>query len=116
MNDTAAPYVQLIKAQGYRVFMRPGCDTYCLYTDDVRIGYAQWNRYRLGVSSVHKPSRQVGTGFHVADTITPETIREALHCFAPSWAYQCDRQQVKKYSDFNEYLRESKFNSELTEV
>jgi hypothetical protein len=100
------------------VFQRPGYlgSTYCLYTDGVRIGYAQWSRIAVGVSTIHKPNQRTGTGFWYADVLTEETLKGALNCIAPDWAYATDRASVKKYRDFNEYLSESKFNRKLVEV
>lgn len=110
-------YIQLIKSAGYRVFVRPGRSpvTYCFYTDGKRIGYAQWGN-REHVSTVHKPCRECGTGFHYADQINPETIKGALFAYAPDWAYSRERNAVRKYRDWDEYVNASKFNGELTEV
>lgn len=52
----------------------------------------------------------------MADTITPETIRTAMHTIAPGWATAKDRESVRKYKDWNEYYNENSFNRELFEV
>lgn len=110
-------YIQLIKSAGYRVFIRPsrGPITYCFYTDGKHIGYAQWETFRQHVSSVHKPCRECGTGFQIADKINPETLRKALLCVAPYWHYG-DFKYVVKYHDWDAYHNASKWNSELVEV
>jgi hypothetical protein len=112
-------YIQLIKDAGFRVFVRPHCQapiTYCFYTDGTKIGYAQWSGCRAQVSTVHVPCRKCGTGFVYADEITVETVKGALNCHAPHWASDWDRAAVKKYRDFDAYLKASKFNSGLVEV
>lgn len=108
--------LEIIKAAGYRVFMRPGADTYCYYTDGTLIGYAQWGRNDVRVTSVHVPNRNCGTGFAISDTINAATLRAAMTCTAPHWATGSDRASVKKYRDFDAFLKSSKFNSELLEV
>ena len=118
MKDSSAHYVSVIKASGYRVFMRkPQTDEYCFYTDGTRIGYAQWSNARgPHVSSVHIPSRIAGTGFHVADKITPESLRGAITCHAPYWATAAERTIVRKYPSWEAFHAEDGFKSSLTEV
>ena len=109
--------IELIISMGLRVFARDTKNqTYCFFTDGVHIGYAQWSDYRTSASTVHKPSKAVGTGFKVADEITPESLIAALNTIAPHWASDSDRASVRKYRDINEYLQASKWNSELLEV
>lgn len=111
-----AYFINTIKAQGYRVFVRDDNPTYCFFTDGTRIGYAQWGGYRQSVSSVHMPNKTTGTGFGVADEITPTTLAAALNRPYPHWASAADRASVKKYADMDAYLKASKWNSELIEV
>jgi hypothetical protein len=109
--------VAFIKACGYRVFMRSPSDEHCFYTDadGKRIGYAQWSGYRTSVSSVHKANRTTGTGFQIAESITKDSLRDAIACHCPGWSYR-DASTVKKYRDWDEYRAESRFNSELQEA
>lgn len=107
-----SPEVELIQSCGYRVFMRKPTDEYCFFTDGTRIGYAQWSGYRTSVSSVHVGSRENGTGFGVADSITPESIKAAAEMVMPNWATG----SVRKYRSWDEYIAESDWNAGLTEV
>jgi len=104
--------VALIQSCGYRVFMRNPTDENCFYTDGEKIGYAQWGRCRPCVTSVHKPNRTTGTGFGIAEDITPESLKDALHCHAPSWASGT----VKKYRNWEAFHKESNWNASLKEV
>lgn len=114
--QTANVFIDLIKSAGYRVFVRSDDPTYCYYTDGIKIGYAQWSNHRYCVTSVHKANHCTGTGFAVANEITQESIKAAINCFAPGWAYQRDIESVKKYTDFNAFIKSSAFNAELIEV
>jgi hypothetical protein len=109
-------FIELIKAQGYRVFIRGEKPTYCFFTDGTRIGYAQWEAYRQSVSSVHMANKLTGTGFGVADEITPASLKEALNMSYPHWATDPCRASVKKYADMDAYLKATKWNSELIEI
>lgn len=94
-----------IKAQGYRVFYNPDQGdnvTYCFYTDGERIAYAQWPGYETSVSTVHMPNLSNGTGFRIADTITPGTLREALYCVSPAWHRG---KRVAKYRSWEDFAR-----------
>jgi hypothetical protein len=117
MTDLSQEYIDIIKTAGYRVFVRNVTDpTYCFYTDGERIAYAQWARFKSGVSSVHKPCQSAGTGFAVADTISNEALKCALHCFVPAWAYGVKYTEVKKYANMTAFLNASDWNSKLVEV
>ena len=110
-------YVEFIKAQGYRVFVRDVVNpTYCFYTDGERIAYAQWNNYSTCVSSVHKPCKSAGTGFNVADKIDADTLAKGLHCFIPGWAYGSVHSDIVKYKSMDAYLASSKWNGGLIEI
>lgn len=100
-----AEYIALIKSCGYRVFAPVG-DTasYVYYTDGRRIGYAQWSGLVNSVSTVHIPNKQTGTGFRVAEEITPETLAEGF-ALAPHWAYGRDVATVKKFKDWAAFAK-----------
>ena len=112
--------IELIKACGYRVFIRPNkyghAPEYCFYTDGTRIAYAQWSRGESHISTAHMPNTQTGTGYIFANQIKAETLAYALGCHSPSWASGSDRASVKKWKDWNTFHQSSAFNSELTEV
>lgn len=118
-NQHTAEMIAFIKSCGYRVFIRPSTrnveNEYCFYTDGTRIGYAQWRDYRPSVvGSVHKPSRENGTGYQVSEKINRETLDYAINLVKPGW----DRSKVPvvKYANWEEYHSANKFNSELIEV
>lgn len=104
--------VKFIRACGYRVFMRSPSDKYCHFTDGKRIAYAQWSDYRTSVTSVHVPTRENGSGFGIAESITAETLSSALNCFIPHWASGA----VTKYKDWDAFHNASEWNRQLKEV
>ncbi len=109
--------IQTMHEMDLRVFVRDTENpTYCFFTDGEHIGYAQWSTSRSSVSTVHKPNKSTGTGFTVADEITRETLLAAMQTIAPHWVSAADRASVRKYRDIDDYLKSSKWNSELTEV
>lgn len=116
MSTRTNEMVALIKGCGYRVFMRDPASEYCHYTDGERIAYAQWSGLRDHVSTVHKPSQQVGTGFQIADEITPETLQQALITLAPHWASGSDRSNVRKYASWDAFHNADSWNAKLVEV
>ena len=118
MKDTTALYISIIKAAGYRVFMRdPQRDEYCLYTDGARIGYAQWSDISVPyVGSVHVPNVQTGSGYRVADGITPESLEAAISLHAPDWASPRDRGSVRKYPNWEAFHSSNDWNAKLVEV
>jgi len=113
-------YIEMMKANGWKVFKREAFlgrpSEYCYCTDGTRIAYVQWSDWRPQVSTVHYANKQTGTGFQFADTITPETIRQAMNCIAPSWASAKDRASVLKYKNWEEFHKSNSFNAKLTEV
>lgn len=118
-NHHTAEMIAFIKSCGYRVFIRPSTrnveNEYCFYTDGTRIGYAQWRTYRSdNVGSVHKPSRENGTGYHVSEKITRETLDYAINLVKPGW--DRGRAAVVKYANWEAFHNANQFNSELIEV
>lgn len=108
-------YIELIKSLGFSVYMRDLKDSYCYYTDGVSIGYAQWSRLAVSVSSVHKPNRTSGTGFRVEDDITAQGLRAALTLHTPHWAVH-DQSSVKKYKNWDEFQNANTWNSGFFQV
>lgn len=109
--------IQTMHDMGLRVFVRDTENpTYCFFTDGKNIGYAQWSGIRESISTVHKPNKSTGTGFIVACEITQETLLTAMQTIAPHWVSAADRASVRKYRDIDDYLRDSKWNSEFKEV
>lgn len=88
--------IEMLKAKGYRVFMRRPTDTYCYFTtqDGKKIGYLQTNPPRA--CSVHRPNTKTGTGF-MADSVD-----EAINMHCPSWARH-HHQDVVKWRDIEHF-------------
>lgn len=111
------PCFSAMQSEEWQVYMRPGSTTYCYVTDGINIAYVQWGSMcTQGVSTVHKPDSNVGTGFKLAEQITLDSVRAAMHCVAPSWASKKERESVRKYRDWNEFQRAGSFNGELVRV
>ena len=108
-------FIEMMKAQGFRVFKRAEGE-YCYCTDGTSICYVQWSDGRPSVSTVHVPNKQTGTGFQFADTITPQTIREAMNSIAPFWASNGERSSVRKYKNWEDFHKSNTFNAQLEEV
>lgn len=101
MTPEAKQLIDLLKAKGYRVFAPERPTTYVWFTepDGKRIGYAQMNRLTgLEYSTVHKPHRQVGTGYCAQDD-------KAALSLAPHWAHAHDVAHIQKYADIDEFRK-----------
>ena len=111
--------IAAINAAGFDVYMRKPSDTYALFTDGMRIGYIQHERFRgYSLSTVHKPNRETGTGFKAVEglsesDLTAEKLEKAF-AHAPSWAPPKQHESVKKYKDMTEYLTKDSFNAGYT--
>ena len=91
--------IDQLKERGFKVYGPSPLTTYAWFTpDDVRIGYVQHNREGTSYTTVHRPSRQVGTGFKA------ESAEQALE-FAPTWAHARDRAAVVKYKDMETLIK-----------
>lgn len=106
-------FAELLLKNGYKVYAVPPDDrsssrTWLYFEKDGRIAYAQAD-YAASVhlSSVHKPSREHGTGFRMTElSIIPtlEDAEAALNCVAPTWCNRIKR-TIQKYSSFAEYQK-----------
>jgi hypothetical protein len=115
METLAIEIVNILKANGLQVYMRNLTSTYCYCTDGTHIAYVEWGN-RDAVSTVHKPNKQIGTGFHMFDEITPASVRSAMQTVAPGWAKDSDRKSVIKYKSWDDFHKSSKWNAELFQV
>ena len=112
------PYMEQIKALGYRVFVNKDelKQTYCFIADEQgRIGYCQLGDFGYGCrfSTKHKGTKDFGGGFSIHDWDEPvyeikrHHIEEALQ-LAPNWAIQrygmAKLQKVIKKWTLEEYL------------
>ena len=91
--------LQQIKAMGFECWGYSGSKTWCYVVAPEGVAYVQWGDGQR-VCTVHKPSKQVGTGFAMAEVITRETIMQALTTIAPHWASANDRAAVRKWRDW----------------
>jgi len=98
----------------------PEKDTWFYYTDGTNVGYAEFSRRdSASLSSVHKPSRRVGTGFKITgrwEHIDENLMRIAMTMHAPGWASDSDRRAVVKWRDWNEFKNSSPWNAGHEEV
>lgn len=67
--------------------------------------------YYWTFGTVHKPCKEVGTGYQILKDIPTEglTLENALSslCFAPAWAASSDLKAIVKYKSVEEYLNSS---------
>lgn len=89
--------IDALKSKGFQVFGPEKLTTYVWFTDGVRIGYAQCDRFEgVKYSTVHKANKQTGTGFKAQD------IKASMENY-PHWASRSDVKSVVKYRDFGEF-------------
>lgn len=108
--------IDLAKNAGLKVYMRKPTDKYAYITNGIGIAYVQWGDYHAGVTTVHIPNQQTGTGFQFSDRITLESIQEAMNTKYPSWATGRDRESVRKYKNWEAFHRADDWNKEMVEV
>ncbi|MBT2621243.1 hypothetical protein [Chryseobacterium sp. ISL-6] len=84
---------------------------YAYFSDGDNIAYLQQeNKYRdISISSVHKPSKEVGTGFRISDDYSLEVAKEALLTVCPHWAIN-SRNHVIKYKNLKEFMESGSHN------
>lgn len=109
-------YANLLLNNGFDLLIpnNPETSTYFHFSKDNKIGYCQlaYNNWGISFSSVHKPCRECGTGFGFDDSYTgveSPTIEDAEKTFiiAPNWAKPTDRKAVRKWNDFDDYIKNS---------
>jgi hypothetical protein len=121
-DETFNEFANLLINNGFDILIPEKPDTwnYLTFTKYNKIGYCQLSRYKSGVSfsTVHKPCREVGTGYGLDESSTgvEPTIENALKAFvfAPNWAKGNDLKAVVKYKDFQEYLDNSYTSKDRT--
>lgn len=116
MNGTV---IAKVKAMGFAVYMRNPGDTWLYFTDGVRLGYLQEERYGgFSLSTVHKPNHTTGTGYNVERDAPDFDKAMLLRCFqhAPSWAHGSDPATVVKFASVAQWLASSAFTCEYKEV
>lgn len=107
---------------GYKVFaptegLRDKVE-YVYFTDGTRIGYCEYNQLEgFCFSTVHKPSRQNGTGGSVVRGLDyyegiADYIPQSM-AYVPSW-WNCG--QVEKYRDFEQFNKNRHSQKPLIEI
>jgi hypothetical protein len=99
-------FIKVLKQGGFRVFAPAKLTTYCHIVKDDKIGYVEYSNGGFKFSTVHKPCRQCGTGFSMHREVYSPTLDMANDtlAFAPYWASSTDRQAIKKYKNWEEYV------------
>lgn len=103
--DERSRLIALAHKLGCVVYQRdPNEDTWFYYTDGTSIGYVQFPRREASkMHSVHKPSKQAGTGFDAGAPATAEDMRRAMAMHTPGWATTSERSQVVKWEDWDDF-------------
>lgn len=108
-RNLTAETLDAIQAAGFDVYQaaEPRWQSYAYFTDGIRIGYIQTGDFGgLRLSTVHIPNRTTGTGFALDDCTSLERAElEKAFIFAPSWAYNTDRESVRKWADIAAFLK-----------
>jgi hypothetical protein len=110
-TESLTNFANLLKSSGFDVIVDRWSHsteplTYFHFHKDGKIGYTQEDRFKgFSFSTVHRPCREVGTGFGIEDNAEP-TIDNALKAFtfAPHWAKKSDLPHIKKYASLAEFL------------
>jgi len=113
-DDTLVDFMRELLGAGFQIFVYDGQAskkvTYFKIVKDNQIGYVQKGHFGgFDFSTVHKPNRDTGTGFSMAQEVSDPTIEMAEKCFslAPYWATTSQRESVIKYKNWDEYTSKS---------
>ena len=117
--------VEVVKSFGYRCFFPrfytlQKHPTYCFITDGTNIGYMQANELGYGIcfSTIHKPSRENGTGCGVANNVLLKDVTKELveRTFGtPRWV----KNKPIKYASWEDFTKNSltgKISEEIVEL
>ncbi len=99
-------FSQELKTNGFDVYLPEGINpTYCKFVKDNNIGYVENTDNGFNFSTVHEPNCSCGTGYSIHREVFDPTVKMALACFVnrPHWA--SNRDKVKKYSSWENYLK-----------
>ena len=110
-NPILKNYIKELLQNNFRVYRNAGEEKVkWIYVEkNNNIGYVQEDDFMgcLHFSTVHKPSREAGTGFRTNDEpVCKPTVKDAEKTFIlkPHWAYQ-DISLIKKYKSFDDYTK-----------
>jgi hypothetical protein len=84
---------------------------YAHFYDGYHIGYLQQeSSFReISISTVHKPSKEAGTGFRMSEEFSLKEAQKALLTVCPEWAIN-NRNHIIKYKNLKDFM-ESKTNN-----
>jgi hypothetical protein len=109
-----------VSEAGFIAYLRDPKDTWLYFTtqDGKHIGYLQADRSGyVTISTVHVPCSAIGTGFRCdpIPSLSKENLQKAF-AIAPLWANSQDRSRVRKWKDWQAYVKSSPFNKEYKRV
>lgn len=108
IHTTLQPVVHIAKEKGYRVFTFESeyfpQVRQIFITDGKRIGTCQVECGDVVFSTIHKPTRGIGSGFRCCDFSSLEEGIEESMSFAPRWVSHRDISKICKYDSENEYM------------
>jgi hypothetical protein len=109
MNELIAK----LNGLGIKTYQRTPKDTWLICELDGNLGYIQLNRGYYKVSTIHKPKRDIGTGFSLDENTALPFKNDVLRmfCLAPSWASSRDLQSVEKFNSIDQYKSYSARNA-----
>lgn len=108
-NESFKDAVELLLKNDYKVIISESQSqkTYAHYWKDNKVGYVQAGQWGgIRICTVHKPNRNVGTGYSLNDEgIFEFDLKDLENAFilAPHWANRKDIPFIKKYESFEEY-------------
>jgi len=101
---------------GFKLIIPEPTDTfkqtnYAHFSDGQNIGYLQQeSSFReISISTVHKPSKEAGTGFRISEEFSVKEAQKALLTVCPEWAANT-RNYIVKYKNLKDFI-ESKTNN-----
>jgi hypothetical protein len=111
-TESLEKFADLLKSEGFDIIADNWSHsnqplTYFYFHKEGNIGYIQEDRFRgFSFSTVHRPSREVGTGYGVIDRIAEPTVKDAMEAFkfAPDWAKKSELPFIKKYESLADFL------------
>ena len=98
-------FLTKLKENGFDVYVPEKPSTYAHFVKNNKIGYVQEAYFGgLEFSTVHKPSRENGTGFGLnRDGLFDPSIEDAVKALIDC-PLRADDRNVKKYSSWDEYV------------
>lgn len=103
-----AEYAKLLLSNGFRLMVSTSVDrpTWIHFEKGGKVGYCSFEKWRgFNFSTIHKPSKEVGTGYRILSGIETPTTAHAEKTLVEraEWAHRKDAKYVKKYASLDEY-------------